>query len=227
MVLSVKKILSVCLVVLVVISLSYCCVVPTSKRLNRVNFTVVIDAGHGGIDGGAVGSVSGVSESSLNLKIAYNLKSILDNSGFTTILTRTDENGLYGDTSKGFKKRDLEKRVEITKKANPDIFISVHLNTYQNNSRRGAQVFYKKDNENAKKLATNIQLYLNLLKESKRMYDCISGDYYLLNNIKTSAVIVECGFLSNLEEENLLLTNEYREKLAKAIFNGIVAYLLN
>ena len=88
-------------------------------------------------------------------------------------------------------------------------------------------LFFKKGNEKAKKLADNIQLELNLLKESKRMYDAIIGDYYLLNSLDIMAVIVECGFLSNYEEEQLLLKSSYRKSLAKAIYLGTLKTLVN
>lgn len=189
-------------------------------------YSVVIDAGHGGIDGGASGSL-GVYEREINLSISYKLKEMFESRGYKVTLTRTDENGLYDDTSPGFKLRDLKRRVEIIKNANPDLFISVHLNTYTSPMRRGAQVFYKKGNDYSKKLAENVQVELNLLKESKRMYDALSGDYYLLNSINIPAIIVECGFLSNPEEEKLLLTSSYQKTLAKAIYNGTIRYFIN
>lgn len=187
------------------------------------SYSVVIDAGHGGIDSGAT-SKNGTIESEINLQIAKEIESVFVNKGYLCYLTRKDENGLYDDTSPGFKKRDLQKRVEIVKSVNADIFISVHLNIYSSPSRRGAQVFYKKGNENGKKLADSIQLELNLLKESKRMYDAITGDYFLLNSLDMPAVIVECGFLSNIEEEKLLTTKEYQKTLAKAIYSGVSRY---
>ena len=134
-----------------------------------VKYTIVIDAGHGGIDGGATGATTGVFESDLNLKICRELESLFKGAGFITKMTRTDENGLYGDTSPRFKKRDLNRRVEICNQTLADAFISVHLNTYSSSSRRGAQVFFKGGNEEGKRLADAIQLELNLLKESKRM----------------------------------------------------------
>lgn len=188
-----------------------------------LGYRVVIDAGHGGIDGGAIGS-SKVSESSINLQISYELKSLLEKDGCTVIMTRKDENGLYDNTNKGFKKRDLQKRVEISKNANFDVFISIHLNKYISPKRRGAQVFFKKGNDESKFLANCIQTELNLLKESIRMYDALTGDYYLLNCLNGSAVIVECGFLSNPDEEKLLLTESYRKTLARAIRKGIIRY---
>ena len=186
-------------------------------------YRVVIDAGHGGIDGGAMGK-NGTVEREINLQIAFEIENLFKSKGFEVYLTRKDENGLYDDTSPGFKKRDLQKRVEIVKSVNANIFISVHLNTYSSSSRRGAQVFFKKGNVNAKNLADGIQLELNLLKESKRMYDAITGDYFLLNALEIPAVIVECGFLSNPEEERLLTTKSYQKTLAKAIYTGTTRY---
>jgi N-acetylmuramoyl-L-alanine amidase len=140
-------------------------------------------------------------------------------------MTRTTNDGLYGDTSQGFKVRDLQKRVEIINQNKPDLALSIHLNVYQKSYRRGAQVFYPKNSESSLALAKNIQTHLNLLSESKKMYDALCGDYYILNNSNSPAVIVECGFLSNGEEEILLQSPEYQSKIALAISNGILQYL--
>ena len=188
-------------------------------------YKIVIDAGHGGIDGGCVGSSKESVESELNLLIAKELESTLLSCGFSVFLTRDGNYGLYGTEEPGFKLRDLKKRVEITKEISPNIFISIHLNKYISESRRGAQVFYKINDKISKNLATKIQNRLNLLPESKRMYDALIGDYFILNENSCPSVIVECGFLSNPEEEKLLLTKNYRQKLAKSICDGIVDYL--
>jgi N-acetylmuramoyl-L-alanine amidase len=188
---------------------------------------VVLDAGHGGIDGGAEGVNSKVKESELNLKICLILKEIFEKHNFKVVMIRDKDEGLYGNTSEGFKKRDLLKRVQIANGCNANLFLSIHLNVYKSPSRRGAQVFFKKGDKNSQNLADNIQTELNLLKESKRMYDAITGDYYLLNQIKCSSCIIECGFLSNPEEEKLLLTEEYRQKIANSIFKGSLRYLSN
>ncbi|MBR2376742.1 MAG: N-acetylmuramoyl-L-alanine amidase [Clostridia bacterium] len=195
----------------------------TFQNSPKPRYSVVIDAGHGGIDKGATGK-NNTLESEINLQIAFELESLFIKGGYNVLLTRTDDNGLYDDLSPGFKKRDLQKRVEITNNFNPDVFISIHLNTYAKEYRRGAQVFFKKGNDTSKILADGIQLELNLLKESKRMFDALSGDYYLLNFLKMPAVIVECGFLSNPEEESLLASKSYQKTLSKAIYLGVIRY---
>ena len=181
---------------------------------------VVIDAGHGGIDAGASGVNTGVRESDLNLLIAKKLKNNFLNAGFEVFMTREDNSGLYGTTDPGFKLRDLNKRVGIINSKNAKICISIHLNTYKSSSRRGAQTFYKKGDKNGEKLAKFIQNRINGLKLVPRLYNHLYGDYYLLNQCKPTTVIVECGFLSSPDDERLLLTEEYRNDIALAIFNG-------
>ncbi len=187
-------------------------------------FTVVIDAGHGGIDGGVSGITTGVKESELNLDIARKLKAKFDKSGAKTVMTRKTEAGLYGIYSKGFKRRDMQKRKQITLNAKADVFVSIHLNYYSSPSRRGAQVFYKIDEEKSKSLADIVQAELNGGKEYERDYTALVGDYYVLNEADCAAILCECGFLSNAEDEKLLLTDEYRAEIAEKIFNGIEKY---
>lgn len=187
-------------------------------------FTVVIDAGHGGIDGGVSGITTGVKESELNLDIARKLKAKFDKSGAKTVMTRKTEAGLYGIYSKGFKRRDMQKRKQITLNAKADVFVSIHLNYYSSPLRRGAQVFYKIDEEKSKSLADIVQAELNGGKEYERDYTALAGDYYVLNEADCAAILCECGFLSNAEDEKLLLTDEYRAEIAEKIFNGIEKY---
>lgn len=187
-------------------------------------FTVVIDAGHGGIDGGVSGITTGVKESELNLDIARKLKAKFDKSGAKTVMTRKTEAGLYGIYSKGFKRRDMQKRKQITLNAKADVFVSIHLNYYSSPSRRGAQVFYKIDGEKSKSLADIVQAELNGGKEYERDYTALAGDYYVLNEADCAAILCECGFLSNAEDEKMLLTDEYRAEIAEKIFNGIEKY---
>ena len=188
-------------------------------------FTVVIDAGHGGIDGGAKGKVTNVQESDLNLEIARRLKDKLTKSGINVVMTRNSYGGLYGTTAKGFKRRDLEKRVKIINSANADAMVSIHLNCFSSSSRRGAVVFYCNGKQEGEKLALDIQKHFNTLSGQPKDYSASKGDYYLLNQSSCPSVICECGFLSNPEDEKLLLTKEYQDEIAEKIFYGIVEYL--
>ncbi len=194
--------------------------VKTSKHTNK--FTVVIDAGHGGIDSGASGINTGVRESDINLLISKELKKLFESANVKVIMTRNFDEGLYGTTDKGFKLRDLNERVKIINNSQADLLISIHLNTYTSPSRRGAQTFYKKGDEKSKIFAKRVQSRINGLRLIPRMYDALSGDYYILNQVKKPSIIVECGFLSSPEDERLLLTSEYRESIAQAIFLGSV-----
>ena len=185
--------------------------------------TVVIDPGHGGVDGGVTGVNTGVKESELNLEIAKGLKTCFESGGFKVVLTRETSAGLYGGLSKGFKMRDMQKRKEIVNGANADLMISVHLNYYSSPERRGAQVFFRQDDQRSQELARYIQKQLNL---TEREYSPLEGDYYVLNETNCLAVLCECGFLSNPEDERLLLTKEYRDKISYRIYKGCILYLL-
>lgn len=186
--------------------------------------TVVIDAGHGGVDGGALGYTDGVRESDLNLEIALKLKKYFLTSDIGVVMTRSDKNGLYGSATDGFKKRDMLKRKEIITETQPDLVISIHLNKYSTHSRRGAQVFFKNTSEEGILAANRIQTELNRNINTWREYEALKGDYYILNCTDFPSVIVECGFISNPEEAKLLTTAEYQDKLAYNIFAGTVSY---
>lgn len=212
------------LTLLLSIYVALLCVRTRAAASPSDRFTVVIDAGHGGIDGGVLGITTGVKESELNLDIARKLKTKFDKSGAKTVMTRKTEAGLYGIYSKGFKRRDMQKRKQITLNAKADVFVSIHLNYYSSPLRRGAQVFYKIDDEKSKSLADIVQAELNGGKECERDYTALAGDYYVLNEADCAAILCECGFLSNAEDEKLLLTDEYRTEIAEKIFNGIEKY---
>lgn len=186
--------------------------------------TAVLDAGHGGKDGGASGKATKVSESELNLKIVYKLKNVLEKDKINVVLTRKTENGLYGIGFGSFKSRDMKARKEIINKVKPDIVISIHMNTYPDSRRRGTQVFFDKDNAEGRKLSDEIQKKVNGLNGLN--YSTLKGDYFILNCSGFSSALVECGFLSNAEDEALLVSDEYQDKLVKAIRDGIIVYLL-
>lgn len=194
------------------------------KRLPKLDYTVVIDAGHGGIDSGVVGISTKVKESELNLKVAKKLEKTLKEYGFNVVMTRTNGNGLYGLHTKNRKRRDMEERARIIKEAQPDAVVSIHMNYFSQSKQRGAQVFYKKDNEQGKELARCIQEVLALnIEHCDRLY--LAGDYYIVNCTDYPSVIVECGFLSNAYDEQLLITDEYQQKLAYYIALGIMKFL--
>ncbi len=194
------------------------------NKSSAKSYTIVLDAGHGGIDNGVSGIKTGVTESELNLKIVNKIESYLLSGGFNVVLTRSSSQGLYGVATSNRKKKDMQKRKEIIESAKPSLVVSVHLNKYSVSSRRGAQVFYKKGDELSKSLAENIQSGFNELNQDIKAYSALTGDYYILNCTDYPAVIAECGFLSNPEDEELLLTDEYQEKIAYTIYQGIISY---
>ncbi len=197
-----------------------------SYGVANAKYTVVIDAGHGGIDGGSVGKTTKAVESTLNLEYAKNLASKLSTMGINTILTRSDENGLYDQNAKSLKKSDMKKRKEIIEEAKPTLIVSIHMNSFSSSNARGAQTFYKKGNEQGKVLAENIQKQLKTNLDYATTSSKI-GDYYILNCTDLPSVLVECGFLSNPQDEELLLQKDYQNKICYSILSGIVAFLNN
>lgn len=186
---------------------------------------IVLDAGHGGVDGGVVGVRTGVKESELNLKVVKKLEKHLVDAGFIVVLTRSSEVGLYGVANSSLKRKDMEKRKKIIEKTKPNLVVSVHMNQYSLSTRRGAQVFYNAKNDNSKLLAQSVQDSFNSMKEAVRNCSALSGDYYIIKCTDYPSIIAECGFLSSPEDEALLITDEYQENLAYTIFKGISTYL--
>ncbi len=191
------------------------------------NKVVIVDAGHGTPDEGAEGS-NGTTEAELNLKIALKLQNLLEQSGCTVLLTRSDENAIYdagSDTIREKKVSDIHNRVKLGNESSADIFVSIHLNKISQSQYSGWQTFYKKNNEDSKRLATSIQNSLNeaMQKENNRIPAQLNT-VYIMKYVEIPITIVECGFLSNPEEESLLQTDEYQEKLAWGIYNGINDY---
>ena len=191
--------------------------------------TIVIDAGHGGEDGGAVSS-NGVSEADINLSIALKVQNLLEQSGANVVLTRSDENAIYDLDKKTLREKknsDIKNRVAIGNSSSADIFVSIHLNKIAQSQYYGWQTFFKDGSEEGKKLATCIQNNLNeaIQRENKRVPLKISN-IYIIKNVEIPTTIVECGFLSNPEEEELLQTDDYQNKLAWGIYNGIMDYFI-
>ena len=188
------------------------------------NKVIIVDAGHGTPDEGAESS-NGTTEAQINLKIALKLQQLLEQSGCTVLLTRSDENAIYDVESESIRDKkitDIYNRVKIGNESSADIFVSIHLNKIPQEQYYGWQTFYNKGNENSKVLATCIQNNLNtaIQKENKRT-PALLNTVYIMKHIEIPITIVECGFLSNPEEEKLLQTDNYQDKLAWGIYNGI------
>ncbi len=189
--------------------------------------TVILDAGHGVPDEGAQSS-NGTTEAESNLKIALKVQNLLEQSGCTVLLTRSDENAIYDIDSKTLKQKkisDIHNRVKIGNESSADAFVSIHLNKIPQSQYYGWQTFYKDGNADGKKLAVAIQNSLNnaIDKENNRVSKTIDN-VYIIKHIEIPTTIVECGFLSNPEEEKQLLDDDYQNRLAWGIYSGIINY---
>lgn len=196
--------------------------VPDTLAVGKT-FTIVIDAGHGGIDGGVVAK-NGVKESDLNLIFTKLLQKKFEEIGATVILTRTNQNGLYGTATSGFKRRDMQKRKEIIQNSSADILVSIHMNKFSSSSRAGPQVFYQMGDTVSLELAGTVQKVLNVFTGNSHSH--LSGDFYILQCLSEKpCVIIECGFLSNENELALLTDEKYQDELTDTIRDGIMLYL--
>lgn len=184
------------------------------------NRKIVIDSGHGGEDPGKV-AVNGSLEKDINLDIALILKSILEEKGIEVIMTRESDTGL-GDS----KTEDMRERVEIINKHTPDLCVSIHQNSYSDEAIQGAQVFYYTHSENGELAAEIIQQALLMADEDNTRQKKANDTYYILKRSEVPTVIVECGFLSNPKEAELLNTEEYQQKMAEAVAAGVLEYLM-
>ncbi len=179
---------------------------------------ILVDAGHGGTDGGARAKDSKVWEKELNLQTALALKSILEEDGAAVIMTRETDTQ-YSEN----KRADLTARLDLARENGADMVISIHMNEYRTRSVSGPQVFYRAGQEDSRLLAGCVQEALISVLNPAKKRAAMAGDYFILS-LDIPSVLVECGFLSNAAEEALLLTPEYREKVAQAIRDGIEEY---
>lgn len=195
-------------------------VLSNEEKMEVPVLTVVIDPGHGGWDQGAMREE--VYEEDLNFPVALYLKDFLETAGATVIMTRTTDKDLAAVDAKKRKKEDLKNRVEIMNRHEVDYFVSIHMNIDTSSHTRGSQLFYKKDDELSKGLALTIQESLKKLNQTE--FIPAVGDYYILNETSTTGTLIECGFLSNSEERNLLKNAKYQQELAYSICLGILNY---
>lgn len=215
-----------------IIFLSFATIINKNESVETMAWTseskvIVLDAGHGIPDEGAQ-SDEGITEARINLSIAKKVQRLLEEAGNKVILTRKDENAIYDEgctTIREMKVSDIKNRVKIGNESSADIFVSIHLNKIPQKQYWGWQTFFKENNEDSKKLATCIQEGLSDMidKKNKRVPLKIKN-IYIVDHVNIPITIVECGFLSNEEEEKLLQTDEYQNKLAQGIYLGILKY---
>lgn len=185
---------------------------------------IAVDAGHGGYDGGAVGRVSGTPEKGLNLDVAQRVERMLAAQGAQVVMTRTGDYALCDENPPIRKKlQDMQRRAKIITDGGADVVLSIHMNEYAGRSESGPQVFYRENCPAGRLLAGAVQAAMTDGLAPKTERSALGGDYYILT-LGVPSVLVECGFLSNREEEALLLTGEYRERVAKAIVQGVAAW---
>ena len=232
--------MSLCLLAAAFILTKQGAVLVQSEKAAREKICIVVDAGHGGSDPGKVGingaldhvdfSYSGKTDNlilkDINLSIALKLKDLLEQREISVVLTRDSDAGLSPADATNKKAADMQKRCQIIADANPAFTVSIHQNSYTTEDIKGAQVFYYGQSENGKRLADVLQEHLisEVDPQNTRVAKA-NESYYLLKKTPTPTVIVECGFLSNQSEADLLLTEDYQSKLAHAIYLGILSYL--
>lgn len=218
------SVLTIFVLVMFVLSIGFSQIVAYSVS-NYNGITIVIDAGHGGRDGGSVG-INGTIEKEINLKYALTLKEKLVDSGYRVELTRRTDDGLYSETALNKKMSDMRARFNIIQKTNPNLVISIHMNSFNSPTARGAITYYRNGDEASKRCADLVQASLNIYCEAPSAQGKV-GDYYILNCSYYTSILIECGFISNPEEERLLNTDSYREKFIDAVYSGILLYFGN
>lgn len=214
---------------LVIISAVFCNNYYNSNSVSVMTNTIIIDAGHGGEDGGAIGR-NGTKEKDLNLQIALKLKEVLIKDGFNVQLTRENDTMLSDPEEIKHKKRsDLNNRVKISRKFENAIFLSIHMNYYDSPIEKGAQIFYSANNPKSEILAKYIeeQIKNNVDSTNKRVSKKAGSEIFIMKHITLPACLIECGFISNREEEKLLSDSVYQDKLVNAIMSGVKNYLEN
>lgn len=201
----------------------------TAQEQTGAGRIVVLDAGHGGEDPGAVSAYSGAKEKDITLIIANKTKTLLEQAGYKVIMTRTEDVLNYDDENASMTKKrrqDLLKRKKLMDESGADIVVSIHLNSFTDSKYSGAQVFYTKESLSSKKLAMSIQQAFREVADNNNEREALkkTEDIIITKSCKVTTIIAECGFLSNQEEEALLCDEAYQSKLAEALKRGIDSY---
>jgi N-acetylmuramoyl-L-alanine amidase len=187
--------------------------------------TIVIDPGHGGRDPGKVG-INSALEKDVNLSVATKLKNLLEQNDIKVIMTREEDVGLYSESDSNKKNADLKARVDMIHSNKADLAISIHQNSFTEEYVKGAQVFYYSESQQGKKLAEIIQTQIvESMKDGNHRKAKSNNNYYMLTKTNCPLVIVECGYLSNIREAELLTNEDYQEKVAWGIHLGILQFI--
>ena len=199
--------------------------VSVTTKNREKSQVIAVDPGHGGTDPGMIG-VDGLEEKGINLEISMKLSELLKEKGYRVVMTRKEDKGLSDPSASNKKAQDMQRRIAFLEEANPVLTVSIHQNSFSDQNVRGPQVFYYENSVEGKNLAEKIQKSMNksLAPKRPRMIKA-NTSYYLLKRSKVTLVIVECGFLTNSEEAELLKTETYQQKAAEAIAEGIDDYL--
>ena len=222
----IKKNMIIAVLLILVVMFSFATIVKTkSKTVAQVSDkTVVIDAGHGGADGGCVG-VDGVLEKDINLSLSKKVKSVFEENGYKVIMTRetdTDLSDKDKKTIKSQKNSDLKNRAKLVNNSNCSLFISIHMNQYTSPEIFGAQVFYNSNDAKSEQYAKSVMECLKKIDDkNKRLAKNIPNKNLVFSNINVAGILVECGFLSNPDECKKLQNEEYQKKIANAIYDGV------
>lgn len=188
---------------------------------------IVVDPGHGGFDPGKIG-VNNALEKDINLAVSLKLKELLEKQGYGIVLTREADEALHAEGENGSKQEDMKRRVDVINEAKAVLAVSIHQNSFTQESSHGAQVFYHPQSEEGKKLALVMQETIKEMIADDNHREAKSNDsYYILRKTEGLVIIIECGFLSNYKEAELLITENYQNKMAEAICAGLVKYLDN
>lgn len=231
------KVKTLYLLILAAVLISFCILMfsafsniaaHTSSAAVEDSLTVIVDAGHGGEDGGA--QVGDVTEKDINLAVANKLSDILRLCGCRVVEIRDEDISVYDDEAETLREKkvsDLKHRVQIVNESENNLLVSIHQNKFNNSTYSGTQVFYSTNNDNSRVLAEAIrQSVVSFLQnDNTRELKPSGSDIYLLDQAKVPSVIVECGFLSNDAERAKLLDDGYQSEMAYAIAMGVLAYM--
>lgn len=198
-------------------------VVNSSHALE--DYVIAVDPGHGDRDQGTQGRNTGVCEATLNMQVSEELQELLEDAGATVVMTRVDDTVIYADGDGTYKQRDMRQRAATVNENDSDLLISIHMNYFDDGQYGGAQTFYQIGSENGSKLALDIQNAIVESLQTNNTRKPQGGDFYMLRETKCTAVLVECGFLSNTKDESNLQDPQYQSRMAQCILDGICRYL--